>query len=105
MALLSFRAMAETTNTWTEQREDVLRTAKAMLAAGLVAGTSGNVSARVEGGFLITPSAVPYEELTPADMVFMALDGTWSGRPSGVRGCPRHRTLYVDNLLMYPGFP
>ena len=39
---------------------------------------------RVEGGFLITPTSLPYDEMTPADVVEMGFDGTYLGsrRPS-----------------------
>jgi len=38
-------------------------------------GTSGNVSARVKTGVLITPSGVPYEDLTPDAMVVIPFEG------------------------------
>jgi L-ribulose-5-phosphate 4-epimerase len=43
----------------------------------LVAWTAGNVSARVPGAdrFVIKPSGVPYDALTPASMVVCDLDG------------------------------
>lgn len=43
--------------------------------AGLVIWTGGNVSQRVEGGFLIKPSGVMYPELTPDAMVLCDLYG------------------------------
>jgi L-ribulose-5-phosphate 4-epimerase len=43
--------------------------------AGLVIWTGGNVSQRVEGGFLIKPSGVMYPELTADAMVLCDLDG------------------------------
>ena len=48
-----------------------------LLRWGLVAWTSGNVSARVPGADLlvIKPSGVAYDELTPAGMVVTDLDG------------------------------
>jgi L-ribulose-5-phosphate 4-epimerase len=48
-----------------------------LVRAGLVAWTSGNVSARVHGADLmvIKPSGVSYDELTPASMVVCDLDG------------------------------
>jgi L-ribulose-5-phosphate 4-epimerase len=48
-----------------------------LVASGLVAWTSGNVSARVPGGglLLIKPSGVGYAELTPESMVLCTLDG------------------------------
>lgn len=44
---------------------------------GLVAWTSGNVSERLPDGksFIIKPSGVQYEELTPAQLVICDLDG------------------------------
>lgn len=42
-------------------------------------GTSGNISARIDGGILITPSGVPYEDLTPDAMVTIPLSGLPSG--------------------------
>lgn len=46
--------------------------------SGLVAWTSGNVSARVPGADLmvIKPSGVEYDDLTPASMVVCDLEGT-----------------------------
>jgi L-fuculose-phosphate aldolase len=46
-----------------------------MLRLGLVTGTSGNVSARDGERLLITPSALPYEEMTAADLVALGRDG------------------------------
>jgi L-ribulose-5-phosphate 4-epimerase len=48
-----------------------------LVAAGLVAWTSGNISARVPGAdlMLIKPSGVGYAELTPDSMVACDLDG------------------------------
>ena len=43
--------------------------------AGLVIWTGGNVSQRVDGGFLIKPSGVMYPELTGDSMVLCDLDG------------------------------
>lgn len=43
--------------------------------AGLVVWTGGNISQRLENGFLIKPSGVLYEDLTPASMVLCDFDG------------------------------
>jgi L-ribulose-5-phosphate 4-epimerase len=43
--------------------------------AGLVIWTGGNISQRVDGGFLIKPSGVMYPELTADAMVLCDLDG------------------------------
>lgn len=48
---------------------------QAMDARGLNRGTSGNVSARLGDGMLVTPSGVPPERLTPESMVVVGADG------------------------------
>jgi L-fuculose-phosphate aldolase len=47
---------------------------QAMDARGLNRGTSGNVSARLGDGMLVTPSGVPPERLAPDSMVFVGAD-------------------------------
>jgi L-ribulose-5-phosphate 4-epimerase len=59
-------------------REDVCRQNKRLPAEGLVRGTSGNVSGRdpETNRMVIKPSGVPFEEIAPATMVVMEMDGT-----------------------------
>lgn len=67
----------------TEVRRDLLAACRAMEAARLSPGTSGNLSAREGKGFWITPSGVPYDALDTEMMVFMDLEGggeAWEGR-------------------------
>ncbi|MFI0191428.1 class II aldolase/adducin family protein [Streptomyces sp. NPDC017082] len=56
---------------WTE----LVATARRTVADGLVVGTSGNVSARLGDLVLVTPSGVPYDRLTPADLTGVDLTG------------------------------
>ena len=67
-----------------ELRQAIIRTCLRMNADGINQGTSGNVSARVSEGMLITPSGVPYDGMMPEAIVFVAANGTWAGdwRPS-----------------------
>lgn len=57
-------------------RQGVLDVAQQLEQKGLTQGTSGNVSARLSDGFLVTPSAVPYDELSLADLVVVEDKGT-----------------------------
>ncbi|RKH63133.1 class II aldolase/adducin family protein [Corallococcus llansteffanensis] len=57
----------------------MVATARRMNTSGLNQGTSGNLSQRVEGGFLLTPSGMNYETMTPEDLVLMRFDGTHDG--------------------------
>ena len=61
-------------------RQAIIDTCREMNAKGLNQGTSGNVSHRIDGGLLITPSGVPYETMAPDDVVALGLDGTYRGR-------------------------
>ncbi len=63
-----------------QARLDLIRAAREMAARGLAAGTSGNVSLRAAAGILITPSAVPYEALTPEMIPLLRSDGSFEGR-------------------------
>jgi L-fuculose-phosphate aldolase len=57
-------------------REEVVRVSRRMSEAGLVVGTSGNVSARTpDGRFLVTPSGLHYAAMEPEDTVLLDLDG------------------------------
>lgn len=53
----------------------VVAIARAMDDAGLAPNKSGNVSCRTASGFLITPSGLPYRELTPADIAELDANG------------------------------
>jgi L-fuculose-phosphate aldolase len=56
-------------------RHDLINTALALVRLGLNKGTAGNISVRYQDGYLITPSGVAAEQLSPADIVFMDFDG------------------------------
>lgn len=58
-----------------ELAEDLLTHARRLAPEGLGIGTAGNLSVRSAAGLLITPSARPYGELEPADMVEIDLRG------------------------------
>jgi L-ribulose-5-phosphate 4-epimerase len=58
-------------------RADVARLHGELVRYGLVVWTGGNVSGRVPGTdyFVIKPSGVAYDDLTPANMILCDLDG------------------------------
>jgi L-fuculose-phosphate aldolase len=58
--------------------------ARAMSSRGLSQGTSGNLSARVPEGLLVTPSAVPYDEIGADAIVLVDPDGRVL-EPTGLR--------------------
>ena len=72
----------------------VVATARRMNALGINRGKSGNVSARIDGGFLITPSALPYDETNAGDVVAVDLDGNATGRRRPSSEWRFHRDIY-----------
>lgn len=63
-------------------RASIIDQCREMNRSGLNQGTSGNISVRLDDRMLLTPSATPYDELTPEMIVAMPLDGDgtqWEG--------------------------
>jgi L-fuculose-phosphate aldolase len=77
------------------RRKALLETAQRMSELGLSPGRSGNVSLRLPDGFLITPSGLPYEEMTRTDLVELDLrGGVREGRRTPSSEWRLHRDLY-----------
>jgi L-fuculose-phosphate aldolase len=75
---------------------EIVAVSRALDEAGLVPSKSGNVSCRVAGGFLITPSGVPYRQLQPGQVV--ALDASGAVVQGGLRPSsewPMHAAIYA----------
>ena len=75
-------------------REQLIETAVAMNASCINRGTSGNLSVRMDGGFLITPAAMNYSELVPEDIVAMNLEGQWEDSVKPSSEWRFHRDIY-----------
>ncbi len=67
-----------------EKRQAIIDACRRMNALGINQGTSGNLSVRHGDGLLITPTSVPYEAMTPEQIVFMDMNGAFAegARPS-----------------------
>ena len=59
---------------------EIINTCIKMESSGINQGTSGNVSVRYNNGFLITPTSLPYNEMSPEDIVEMDWNGEYLGR-------------------------
>ncbi len=75
---------------------EVLAAAKEIYAKGLVEGTAGNVSGRVDADrIILTPSSVPYLDMTEDDLVMVDLTGNvLSGDRSPTSEMPLHLEVY-----------
>jgi len=63
-------------------RKSIIQSALQMNALGINQGTSGNVSVRYGDRMLVTPSGIPYEELSPKDLCATKIKGegkAWDG--------------------------
>jgi L-fuculose-phosphate aldolase len=77
----------------------VVEIARRMAQAALSAGTSGNVSARVDADTIaITPSGVPYDMLTEEDVVLLNIHtrAVVRGRMKASSETPMHTAIYVQ---------
>jgi len=90
---MNFASLSATRHT--EQRWEVIKTAIAMNAAGINAGKSGNVSLRIESGFLNTPTGMEYDNLQRDDIVAMKLDGSFDGTILPSSEWRFHRDIYA----------
>lgn len=75
-------------------RAQLVRQARRLVPLGLATGTSGNLSVRVAGGMLITPSGQDYETLAPQDMVFVDDAGRWQHRLAPSSEWRMHQAVY-----------
>lgn len=78
----------------------VLAAAREMYAKGLVEGTAGNVSGRVDDGTVImTPSSLPYPEMELDDLVQLTLQGDVV---AGERSPTSEKALHLATMAAHP---
>jgi L-fuculose-phosphate aldolase len=77
-------------------RREIVATLRRLEAAGLYTGSSGNVSARTRGGFLITPTGIPCDETRPSQIVAMTMAGKRAGLLLPSSEWRFHRDIYRE---------
>ena len=80
-------------------RAAIVAASRSLDAAGMMPNKSGNLSCRTDAGFLVTPSGVPYAELSPQQVVAVATDGT--AEP----GAPRPSSEWRMHAAIYAARP
>ncbi|MFM7435317.1 MAG: class II aldolase/adducin family protein [Vulcanococcus sp.] len=88
-------------------RQQLVAVARRMNASGINQGTSGNLSVRIPGGLLITPSSLPYDQMQPEDLVALDLAGEpLAGAPTAPAAPARRPSsewrLHADILASRP---
>lgn len=78
-------------------RDEICRTGISLYQRGYTVGSSGNISARLDDGWLITPTDICLGKLTPGIIAKVNTDGEWvnGGKPS--KTLVLHRSIYANN--------
>ena len=78
-------------------REEICNVGASQYARGYTVGSAGNISARLDDGWLITPTDASLGRLDPADIAKVGLDGQTvsGGKPS--KTLALHRGVYARN--------
>jgi len=84
-------------------RAAVVSACRSMNALGLNQGMSGNISVRLGGRMLITPTATPYDRMMPDDIACMMIEDPASGA-TGPRRPSSEWRIHRDILAARPEF-
>jgi ribulose-5-phosphate 4-epimerase/fuculose-1-phosphate aldolase len=85
-----------------DAREEICRVGKSLFERGLVHATAGNISVRLDDGFLITPTDACLGFLAPASLARLDAEGRQlSGFPAS-KTLALHRSIYSAALRFSP---
>jgi len=76
--------------------EEIARFGKSMFDRGLTGGSSGNISVRIEGGWLMTPTGSSLGNLDPARISKLAEDGRLVSGDPPTKEHFLHRAMYEE---------
>jgi ribulose-5-phosphate 4-epimerase/fuculose-1-phosphate aldolase len=79
-------------------REKIVRFGKSLFDRGLTAGSSGNVSVRLDDGWLLTPTNACLGDLDPARLAKLDWQGKWLSGDPGSKEAPLHRAMYEERI-------
>jgi ribulose-5-phosphate 4-epimerase/fuculose-1-phosphate aldolase len=80
--------------TETQAREEICRVGKSLFDRGYVHATAGNISVRLDDGFLITPTDACLGFLDPAQLSRLDAHGTPVSGPTASKTLVLHRAIY-----------
>lgn len=75
-------------------REEIARTGKSLFDRGYTVGTAGNISTRLDDGWLITPTDACLGQLDPARIAKVSLAGDWVSGDKPSKTLALHRAVY-----------
>jgi 3-dehydro-4-phosphotetronate decarboxylase len=80
----------------TQLREEICRLGASIFARGLTAGSSGNISARLPDGWLMTPTNISLGRLDPARLSKLDDSGALVGGDAPTKESFLHRVMYEE---------
>lgn len=75
-------------------REQIVRAARSMYERGLTHGSTGNISVRIDDGWLMTPTGSSLGDLDPARLSKLAADGRLLSGDAPTKESFLHRAMY-----------
>src|ERR1700754_4473652 len=78
----------------TKLREDICRFGRSLFERGLTPGSSGNISVRLDDGWLVTPTNASLGFLDPAKMSRLDSNGRLVSGDAPTKEVPLHTALY-----------
>ncbi len=84
-----------------QPRIALIEAARSMAGLGINQGTAGNISVRTAAGMLITPSAIPYDEITPEMVALMPLESEYGAFEGPKRPSSEWR-FHLDIMIARP---
>ncbi|WP_231877559.1 aldolase [Erwinia sp. ErVv1] len=78
-------------------REEICQVGFSLWSRGYTVGTAGNISARLDDGWLITPTDACLGRLTPAQIAKVSLSGDWLSGDKPSKTLLLHRQVYDRN--------
>jgi len=89
--------MSQATGRENALREEICRVGASLYQRGYTVGTAGNISARLDDGWLITPTDACLGALDPASVAKVGLDGGWVSGDKPSKTLTLHRAVYDNN--------
>ncbi|MES2533442.1 MAG: aldolase [Pseudomonadota bacterium] len=78
-----------------QAREEICRVGRSLFERGYVHATAGNISVRLDDGFLITPTDACLGFLDPAKLARLDADGRQTGGDRASKTIALHRRIYA----------
>jgi ribulose-5-phosphate 4-epimerase/fuculose-1-phosphate aldolase len=81
-------------NAESRTRDAICELGRSLFERGLTSGSSGNISVRLDDGWLMTPTGVSLGRLDPARLAKLDVSGTPVGGDRPTKECPLHLAMY-----------